>query len=261
MRTMASGSVVTASSGGTGGSTCLVDSAAASVAARLATGASHAVFDGFAPEELASSGRLALLGLWGEGKAACAEAGQGTEPEVQFEAGLVGGDKHGDGGGADSTLRSDQVAWVGGGEEGVAGTALADILAGLDALVLRGLAGSPGLEELAGRTLYRERVMLAVYPRGGHYGMHADNPGGRSNCRVLTAIVYLNDGWCPGDGGELRVHREYKTGSSVAGVVEPVGGRLVVFWSDSRTPHSVARSTGEQPRCALTCWYSEAGVM
>jgi SM-20-related protein len=101
-------------------------------------------------------------------------------------------------------------------------------------------------------------VMLAVYPPGAHYSPHVDNPAASNNGRVLTAIVYLNDGWEASHGGRLRIHSAADP-STIVEAVDPISGRLVVFWSDDRVPHSVQATDG-YTRCALTCWYMEAVV-
>ncbi|MCB9788566.1 MAG: 2OG-Fe(II) oxygenase [Deltaproteobacteria bacterium] len=93
-------------------------------------------------------------------------------------------------------------------------------------------------------------VQVALYPGGGaRYLRHRDTFRGRAE-RRLTAIWYANPGWCPSDGGALRVH---EPGASRS--IAPVADRLVLFRSDV-LEHAVAPSRSQ--RVALTAWYRGA---
>jgi hypothetical protein len=91
---------------------------------------------------------------------------------------------------------------------------------------------------------------LSVYPPGSSgFKKHVDTKsilaqGGRK----ISILLYLNARtWCT--GGSLRLFPA--VGSSVD--VPPVGGRLVVFWSDM--PHLVMPiDKGGGPRVAMTLW-------
>lgn len=90
---------------------------------------------------------------------------------------------------------------------------------------------------------------LAVTTAGGSkYPLHIDNPVGNGmDVRKLTAILYLNPGWVEGMGGEIRlfVNDEKEEGVKIVDL-SPVGGRLLLFWSDE-IPHEVlatSSSTG-----------------
>lgn len=61
---------------------------------------------------------------------------------------------------------------------------------------------------------------------------------------------YLNHNWKKGDGGELRIYNE--DNKTVAAEIEPIGDRLVVFFSDKRVPHEVLPTNTE--RFAITHW-------
>jgi SM-20-related protein len=87
---------------------------------------------------------------------------------------------------------------------------------------------------------------LAHYPAGTFYKKHLDQFQNRSN-RMLSLIIYLNEGWKPGDGGELRIFRE----NEEAILVEPVGKRAVIFRSDV-VPHEVMMTY--KSRYSLTGW-------
>jgi hypoxia-inducible factor (prolyl hydroxylase) len=173
--------------------------------------------------------------------------------------------------------------------------ALAQLLSALDDLV-RELEISPHLPELRSSSpLIRNEIQLTCYPGGGaRYVRHVDNndgggsgegggEGGGEGCgegggegggeqsltrprrrgRVLTTIYYANPTWCAKDGGELRIYTagEDKGGlaadeGEVATDVEPLGDRLVCFWSDQRVPHEVRPA--HAPRFAVSIWFEEA---
>ena len=107
---------------------------------------------------------------------------------------------------------------------------------------------------------------LAVTGCGGcKYPRHVDNVsppsvGGGSDYRKLTAILYLNPNWREGDGGELRLYLKDAGGVAAAAAIDggsdgnvdryvdlsPVGGRLVLFWSDE-VPHEVLENAPHVP--------------
>ncbi|KYG77000.1 SM-20-related protein [Roseivirga ehrenbergii] len=87
---------------------------------------------------------------------------------------------------------------------------------------------------------------LAHYPIGTFYKKHIDQFKGRSN-RLISVIIYLNVGWKPGDGGELKVFKE--NGDEL--LVEPLAGRCVMFKSDT-VPHEVMKT--QVNRYSLTGW-------
>ncbi len=85
----------------------------------------------------------------------------------------------------------------------------------------------------------------ACYPPGSGYARHVDQLLGRDTRRV-SLILYLNPGWQPAYGGELRVfdatgHRD----------IEPVAGRLVCFLSEGRE-HAVLTTRVE--RWSIAGW-------
>jgi len=85
------------------------------------------------------------------------------------------------------------------------------------------------------RLTARTDSMVTCYPGGGtKYGAHVDNPDGdgREDGRKITMVFYLNKDWTPKVGGKLRIY-EGKDLDSKYVDVEPLGNRLVVFWSDS----------------------------
>jgi SM-20-related protein len=98
-------------------------------------------------------------------------------------------------------------------------------------------------------------LQLALYPGGGaRYARHRDAlagvaPPGRPP-RRLTAIYYLNDGWEPSHGGQLRL---YPPASPTAPRdVEPLLDRLLLFLS-AEVEHEVLAA--HHPRLAITAWF------
>jgi SM-20-related protein len=86
-----------------------------------------------------------------------------------------------------------------------------------------------GLNAQALLGLFELELHYAWYPPGAGYARHVDQPQGRAQRQVSLAI-YLNAGWVPAAGGELRIfddggrHRD----------IEPVAGRLVSFLTPGR---------------------------
>jgi len=95
---------------------------------------------------------------------------------------------------------------------------------------------------------------LAHYPSGAFYKRHVDQFRERRN-RLISVVIYLNDNWQPGDGGELKIFqpedREVR--------VEPIARRCVMFKSDV-VEHEVAET--RVSRYSLTGWllYNPPGL-
>ena len=96
-----------------------------------------------------------------------------------------------------------------------------------------------GLEDFQGH--------FALYPSGAGYARHFDRLVG-TDVRAISAALYLNDGWVPDDGGQLRL---YVGGGNSVDVL-PEGGRLVAFLSD-RFEHEVLPARRE--RMSFTGWF------
>ncbi len=86
---------------------------------------------------------------------------------------------------------------------------------------------------------------IAKYPEGSRYARHLDQFNERSN-RQITVLIYLNENWKKGDGGELVIYKEDREI-----VVEPVAKRLLLFKSDV-IEHEVLKTN--VPRYSLTGW-------
>ena len=87
----------------------------------------------------------------------------------------------------------------------------------------------------------------AIYPRGGFYRRHRDRFHD-DDARVLSCVLYLNEGWSPEHGGALRLHLDGNESRDVL----PAGGTLACFLSE-RFEHEVLPATRE--RLALTGWF------
>lgn len=92
---------------------------------------------------------------------------------------------------------------------------------------------------------------LAIYPPGSFYRRHLDQFH-EARHRVVSTILYLNQDWTEGDGGELRLYLPDGTGGEIAHDVAPAGGTLVAFLSDT-FEHEVLPARRE--RMSLTGWF------
>ena len=84
---------------------------------------------------------------------------------------------------------------------------------------------------------------LAYYPEGTFYQKHVDQFKERNN-RVISFVLYLNENWQAGDGGELIIHQENEEIK-----VEPLKNRLILFKS-AEVLHEVALT--HKPRMSVT---------
>ncbi|KAG8462361.1 hypothetical protein KFE25_012181 [Diacronema lutheri] len=85
--------------------------------------------------------------------------------------------------------------------------------------------------------------------RGGSFALHHDNPGPPSK-RVLTLVVYLNDAWQPGHGGEIV----FAPFAAPRVAVAPVFNRAVVFHSELAL-HGVLPARAE--RFCFSIWVDD----
>lgn len=86
---------------------------------------------------------------------------------------------------------------------------------------------------------------LAHYPIGTYYDRHLDQFKGRNN-RILSCILYLNENWKLGDGGELVLYTNDKPVT-----IAPIFGTFVCFFSDT-FEHEVL--TTQVDRYSVTGW-------
>ena len=97
--------------------------------------------------------------------------------------------------------------------------------------------------------LFEFECHYARYAPGAFYRKHYDRFHGDVR-RILSSVLYLNDDWRSGDGGQLRLH----VGDAQEGHVDvsPRGGTLVLFLSE-RFAHEVLPAQRE--RLSLTGWF------
>lgn len=87
---------------------------------------------------------------------------------------------------------------------------------------------------------------LAHYAPGQGYDRHIDQFDQRSN-RMISIVIYLNENWQPGDGGELQLIDAH----GKAKVIAPLRNRLMMFKS-ADVPHEVLPANTS--RYSLTGW-------
>mmetsp|Transcript_33134 Transcript_33134/g.74830 ORF Transcript_33134/g.74830 Transcript_33134/m.74830 type:complete len:553 (-) Transcript_33134:483-2141(-) len=163
-------------------------------------------------------------------------------------------------------VRGDKVLWVDSGSIAASKMgATQAMLESLDRLVYTELGSRC---RRLGKLKERTDPMLAIYPGGGaRFQKHVDNTA--RDGRRLTVLCYLNESWdAKADGGALRMHetkfveQNKKKGGQqsakevgVAREVDPLGGRIALFWSDA-IPHEVLPAHAH--RHAVTIWYYDA---
>jgi len=101
--------------------------------------------------------------------------------------------------------------------------------------------------------LFDYECHYAIYGKGDGYVKHSDVLQGRKN-RILTTVLYLNEDWHAGDGGELVVFEP--TGDSVIATVNPTFGTMIIFLSES-FPHEVLLSRAT--RRSIAGWFRISG--
>jgi len=138
----------------------------------------------------------------------------------------------------DTRVRSDRTCWLRG--ETLAQCQLLEGLESLRVAVNRSLF--MGLFELESH--------FAIYGPGDYYQRHLDAFNG-NNGRLLSVVLYLNEGWQSQWGGRLRLRPE-PDAQGVASEVEPRAGTLVAFLSE-KTPHEVLTATRE--RYSMAGWF------
>lgn len=93
------------------------------------------------------------------------------------------------------------------------------------------------------------------YAKGDFYKKHKDAFKGEGN-RVLSVVVYLNQSWCAGDGGELVIYNNQLADSSIIdngkAMVIPSLGTIVVFLSEE-FPHEVLPA--KRDRYSIAGWF------
>jgi SM-20-related protein len=104
-----------------------------------------------------------------------------------------------------------------------------------------------GLNREAMLGLFELELHYAWYPPGAGYSRHVDQPHGRGH-RQVSLVLYLNQGWAPGAGGELRIfdaadgHRD----------IQPFAGRMVYFLT-AGCEHAVLPT--RRDRLSVSGWF------
>jgi SM-20-related protein len=138
-------------------------------------------------------------------------------------------------------IRGDSIFWV---DDGYRSAAMAAYR-----LVVEELRLTLNRELFLGLESFE--IMFARYADGAHYARHVDRFSDLA-LRTISCILYLNEGWAPGDGGELLLHlpdgcRE----------VAPRAGTWVIFRSEL-IEHEVRSALRE--RYSLTGWFRRRAV-
>lgn len=94
---------------------------------------------------------------------------------------------------------------------------------------------------------------FAIYPEGAFYKAHLDQHAGTRD-RIVTVILYLNDGWKTGDGGELKIWTSPAGREGVYEIIEPRMGTMVCFMAEDFW-HEVLPAT--KSRMSITGWFRQ----
>jgi SM-20-related protein len=138
----------------------------------------------------------------------------------------------------DPALRSDRTVWLDA-LDAAAAPALRALEHELDALRV-------ALDRRLLLGLTEVEALLACYPPGAAYARHLDRFADH-DARVLSLVLYLNDGWAPEHGGALRLHLADGPRDLL-----PESGTLVAFLSDC-VAHEVLPAT--RPRWSVAAWF------
>ena len=95
--------------------------------------------------------------------------------------------------------------------------------------------------------LFELELHYAWYPPGAGYARHVDQPQRRTH-RQLSLVLYLNEGWTPQAGGELRI---FEAGGGHRDVA-PLAGRMVCFLTPGRE-HAVLPT--QRDRLSISGWF------
>lgn len=143
----------------------------------------------------------------------------------------------------DRSVRRDRIAWL----QGVTAPQSAlfqffeEIRCGLNQRLFLGLK--------------RFESHYATYQSGDFYKKHLDSFQGRAS-RVVSLVLYLNEGWHVRDGGELQVFNR-ESDNEVCGMVLPEAGRIALFLSEE-IPHEVLPAN--RTRYSVACWFRQDEV-
>ncbi len=140
-------------------------------------------------------------------------------------------------------IRRDEVMWI---EPGETSPHQAAYLAKLEELRL-------ALNQRFFLGLFDFECHFAIYPEGAFYKAHLDRHSGTRE-RVVTVILYLNEEWQPGDGGELKIWTTAEGKDGHFEIIEPRMGTVVCFMAEDFW-HEVLPATKQ--RMSITGWFRQ----
>lgn len=140
-------------------------------------------------------------------------------------------------------IRRDEVMWI---EKTEASTHQNLYLASLEILRL-------ALNQRFFLGLFDYEGHFAIYPEGAFYKAHLDRHAGTRD-RIVTIILYLNDGWKTGDGGELKIWTSPEGREGAYEIIEPRMGTMVCFMAEDFW-HEVLPATKQ--RMSITGWFRQ----
>jgi SM-20-related protein len=140
-------------------------------------------------------------------------------------------------------IRRDQVMWL---QTEPISVEQAAYLAQLEVLRL-------ALNERFFLGLFTFEGHFAIYPAGAFYKAHLDRHAGTSD-RIVTTILYLNDDWQPGDGGELKLWTLAGDHAGAFELIEPRLGTMVCFLAGDHW-HEVLPTL--KSRMSITGWFRQ----
>ena len=178
--------------------------------------------NGFLPQALTLELAAECRKRAAEGELAPAAVGRGPAQEIR------------------EGIRGDRIQWLEEGDAAVCDTYMA-VMDSLRLAMNRGLF--LGLEDFESH--------FAMYPPGAFYLKHLDRFRDDDR-RMVSVIIYLNEHWQPGDGGQLRM----SLANGVVHDVQPHAGCLVVFLSGDIL-HEVLPA--QRDRLSLTGWFRRRG--
>jgi SM-20-related protein len=134
-------------------------------------------------------------------------------------------------------VRGDRTAWL---DDAEPAAAERPFRAALEALRI-----AANRELMLG--LWSCEAHYALYPIGARYARHLDRFRD-DDARVVSCVLYLNEGWQAGEGGALRIHLADGSCRDVL----PEAGTFIAFLSD-RVEHEVLPAA--RPRVSVTGWF------
>lgn len=143
----------------------------------------------------------------------------------------------------DRSVRRDRIAWINGQTDVQA--ALCEVFEAIQ----------DGLNRRLFLGLKRFESHYATYEPGDFYRCHVDSFRGRES-RIISLVLYLNEGWEASDGGELRIFNPENT-DEVCATILPDAGQLALFVSED-IPHEVLMA--QRTRYSVACWFRRDAI-